>query len=651
MPLPTPNLDDRRFQNFVDEAKRLIPRYCPEWTDHNVSDPGVTLIELFAWMVEALIYRLNQVPEKSYITFMELMGIRLQPPTAARTDLMFGLAAPANGRISIPAGTEVTTVQTGTERAVTFSTDCELVLHPALLHICLTASEGGPATEQTWKLGVDSEHVLAFQTLPQPGDAFYLGYAVDISRHILRLQIECSIEGLGVDPTNPPLVWEAHTTHGWEIVDVMEDETAGLNRSGRVILFLPHQINHRELHGHSACWLRCRHIAPLPDQPTYTASPRIAALHSATVGGTVEATHAVPVMGEVLGRSDGNPGQIFRLEYPPILPRRDGEHIEVQEEDGTWTTWHECAHFGLSQSEDRHFTLDSVSGELRFGPNIRESDGSDRQYGAIPPRGRPVRFSRYRNGGGTIGNVGAKTLTVLRRSVSYVGEVTNRRAAGGGSDAETLEGAALRAPQVLRSSARAVTAQDFTHLACEAVPGIRAHCILPGSLDDPDSPPPGEVVLLVVPPLEQPELALSPADLLLAPKLVQTLQEYLDDRRLLTSRLTIRPPEYRWVTVEAQVNVWGDADTEAVRQEILARLRRLLHPLLGGRTGQGWGFGCALHVAEIYTALQGVPGVAYLEQLSLHAEGDPHPYTRIHVPAHALVVSGEHRIHTQTVER
>ncbi|HMQ35597.1 MAG TPA: putative baseplate assembly protein, partial [Chloroflexaceae bacterium] len=89
MPLPTPNLDDRRFQELVDDARRAIPRYCPEWTDHNVHDPGITLIELFAHMVETMLFRLNRVPEKSYITFMELMGVRLQEAAAARTDLTF----------------------------------------------------------------------------------------------------------------------------------------------------------------------------------------------------------------------------------------------------------------------------------------------------------------------------------------------------------------------------------------------------------------------------------------------------------------------------------------------------------------------------------------------------------------------------------
>ena len=82
--LPAPNLDDRRFQDLVDDAKRLVQQRCPEWTDHNVSDPGVTLIETFAYMTDQLLYRLNRVPDRLYVKFLELIGVRLFPPTPAR---------------------------------------------------------------------------------------------------------------------------------------------------------------------------------------------------------------------------------------------------------------------------------------------------------------------------------------------------------------------------------------------------------------------------------------------------------------------------------------------------------------------------------------------------------------------------------------
>ena len=79
MALPVPNLDDRRFQDLVDDAKRLVQQRCPEWTDHNVSDPGVTLIELFAWMTDQVVYRLNRVPDRHYVKFLELIGVTPVP--------------------------------------------------------------------------------------------------------------------------------------------------------------------------------------------------------------------------------------------------------------------------------------------------------------------------------------------------------------------------------------------------------------------------------------------------------------------------------------------------------------------------------------------------------------------------------------------
>ena len=80
MTLPAPNLDDRHFQELVDEAKRMVQNRCPEWTDHNVSDPGVTLIETFAYMVDQLIYRVNRVPDRMYLKFLDLLGVRLSRP-------------------------------------------------------------------------------------------------------------------------------------------------------------------------------------------------------------------------------------------------------------------------------------------------------------------------------------------------------------------------------------------------------------------------------------------------------------------------------------------------------------------------------------------------------------------------------------------
>jgi len=79
-----PDLDDRTWQDLVDEMRALIPKYAPQWTDHNPSDIGITLIELFAYLVEGLIFRLNQVPDKHYVEFLNLLGLTRDPAVPVR---------------------------------------------------------------------------------------------------------------------------------------------------------------------------------------------------------------------------------------------------------------------------------------------------------------------------------------------------------------------------------------------------------------------------------------------------------------------------------------------------------------------------------------------------------------------------------------
>lgn len=124
--IPSPNLDDRKFEDIVEEARRLIPQYCPEWTNHNPTDPGITLIELFAWMMEMLLYRLNKVPDKNFIAFLELMGVRLQPPQPATSLLTFDVSDKTTYQV-IRAGTRIGTKPTGDIPSVIFETSEDLV--------------------------------------------------------------------------------------------------------------------------------------------------------------------------------------------------------------------------------------------------------------------------------------------------------------------------------------------------------------------------------------------------------------------------------------------------------------------------------------------------------------------------------------------
>ncbi|HEX8969262.1 MAG TPA: putative baseplate assembly protein, partial [Chloroflexota bacterium] len=480
MPLPAPNLDDRQFQDLLDEARRTIPRYCPEWTDHNLSDPGITLLELFTWLTEMLVYRLNRVPDKNYIKFMDLLGIRLEPARPATSDITFRLSAPRSEDTVIPIGTAVGTLRTETQDTVSFATDRDLIIRvPQVGHIL--ASRGGERfVDYSPALTTTQRGLGVFSDRPVADDGLYLGFANDVSSHTLAISLRCRLEGIGVDPTDPPLAWETWSSldERWLAVALEQDSTGGLNRDGLVVLRLPYQASVTTIDNRSAIWVRARVTPARPGQPAYSDSPRITSITVESLGATVPASHSFRVMGELLGSSDGSPGQTFRVQTVPVLTRRAGETLEVENDDGTLEPWAEVADFGSSGPDDPHFVLDEATGVIELGPRIRSPGGEEHQYGRVPPMGRHVRFSTYRSGGGVGGNVGARTLTVLQTSIPYVASVINHTPAIGGTDAEDIEHAKWRAPQVLRARDRAVTPDDYELLARQASPAIaRARCI------------------------------------------------------------------------------------------------------------------------------------------------------------------------------
>ena len=142
MTFEVPNLDDRRFQDIVDEAKRLIPVLCPEWTAFDETDPGVAIVELFAWMSEMVIYRLNQVPDAFYTRMLHLMGAELYPPRAATAQLTFWLAPDFSQTARIAAGTEVATRG---DDPIVFTTLEDVVVEPTELTMVMTVSAGSAA--------------------------------------------------------------------------------------------------------------------------------------------------------------------------------------------------------------------------------------------------------------------------------------------------------------------------------------------------------------------------------------------------------------------------------------------------------------------------------------------------------------------------
>ncbi len=676
MTLPLPNLDDRQFQDLVNEAKRRIPRYTAEWTDHNVSDPGVTLIELFAWMVETLIYRVNQVPRLHFIKFMELFGIKLRGPHAAETAMTFWFSAPQPTEVTIPAGTEVSTTQTETIPPVIFATNRRAEVRiPRLVTVCTYENEHG-IERYTHRNRLLSEEgvphgVEIFSAQPKQDDAFYFGFENDLSHHILRLGFEMELLAAeNLIEATPPWAWEVSTgdpSRPWAQCEIDDVNTiGGLNRSGVIQLHLP-AMGELQLGEYKHFWLRVRVTEAQLNRETggYRTSPRMKRVtQAASVGCTVDASHAEVIRGEVLGISNGLPGQVFFLQNPPLLARRPDERLRVAVPGKDDEFWIEVPDFADKIPDGKYYTLDSVTGELRFAPAIRQRDGSIQQFGAIPTRGATLIFDSYRHGGGLKGNVKRGELDTLKSSIPYVSRVANRADANGGFDAQTVDDAILEMPRRLRSRERAVTADDFEYLVEREFYSTigRAKCLPPlhiseGALGEPDY----HVDVRIIPRLPVSQVRWSEPDAAAMADLCARVKQFLDQRRLLTTQLRVAAPNYHWVVVDVEVLAAPGADTALIRDLMLRSLYHFLHPLTGGFDETGWPFGQNLRKWEVYqflkaprrlatsqqesTALQAVLDLniaLFAARASGEREGDP--LEEIVVERDGVIASGTHHV-------
>ena len=647
MALPSPNLDDRKYQDIVDEAKRLIPQLCPEWTNHNLSDPGVALIELFAWMSEMLLFRINQVPERLYTKFLDLVGIEPFPSSSAIAELTFWLSTVEPEPVTVPMGTQVGTVSGTGDTPILFATTRELVIRqPDLVAAHTSGADDEDRASDAWDaLRYENENVAIFTSSPdpKPGDALYLGFEGSLAGNVLRLDIGATIEGIGVDPRRAPLVWEIWAGEGWAPCRIHEDSTGGLNRDGTIVLLVPLAHEQLTLGNARRYWLRARLLPSDAHQPTYRTSPRIRTLSIRSLGGTVTAEHAQRSDMEVVGRSDGSPDQTFHVIHTPVLPRSSGETVRVVTDDGA-EEWTEVADFTISTINDRHFLWDSASGAIRFGPRIRYPDGSMRQHGAVPRDGAEIVVTGYRFGGGASGNVGKGTLTALQTTIPYIGNVTNLTPAVGGVDPESVENAKKRGPMTLRTGQRAVTADDFERLTLEASPAVaRARCL-------PPSRSAGPIRVLVVPHVNRSNDQMGLDDFALTPDLVRSISTHLDVRRVVGTSIEIGTPYFQGVTVAGLLKALPGRPPTLVRQRALDALYHFINPLTGGPDGDGWPFDADLNAATLFQLLASIDGVDRVDEV-LFFEYDLRNRVRIgaarevvRLDSQALFLSAAHQI-------
>lgn len=630
MAIDVPELDDRSYEQLLEEATKRLPAYDDGWTDYNPSDPGIAILELLAHLTETYLYQLDSVTDDHREKYLRLIGERRQPATSASVTLSLGLPEAATVA-RVPAGTRLIAVD-GSESEKPFETTHDLVVTDATIQRVVTVLADG-RVDHSYANGTEGMFYRAFGDRAEPGSALYLGFDGDPFERARRLSVSVAFHDedlpeLATHGDESPrfypsvsLVWEYCTDYGnadsdeaWGRLAVTRDSTYAFYRSGTVTLersddWTPDEwgVDEAGVVGEAPgfLWIRCRVL-----EADYEVPPQFDSLRL----NVATASHRSTVEDEPLLREDPieDPAtltsQTYRFRTAPVL------EASLTVDDEPWT---EVDDFDASGPMDRHYRLDAARGRVQFGDGVN---------GRMPRPTATVRAEQYVAGGGRDGNVPAASVWRFADTDERVGEdvtlgelsVTAEDDAAGGADAESLDAAFRRVRRDLKTPYRAVTVDDYRYVATHT-PGLRfgrATVLTEGRADLGMDDDPVQVTVVVVPyappDLSRPE----PSD-----GFLDAVRHHVDRHRLLTDRVRVEPPDYVGLTVEVELQTLRWYPESRVERAVEAAITEYIDPLRGFE-GEGWPFGRPLYKEELFEVIADVGFVDHVRDVSVRARGN-----------------------------
>jgi len=657
VPLPAPSLDDRRYQDLLNEALARIPVHTPEWTNLGPADPGVTMIEVFAFLTENLLYRVNLIPERNRSKFIDLLGVPLSPAASAR-----GLVTIANESGSFQTITLKAELETRAGQ-IPFLTEQGLDVLPLearfylkrpyddpdggrkrhynMLYASLRQEQPASNTELVlyetvawngssvsainlgddtvdgclWlallarKMDMQGDTAQALKLVREKiaGKTLSLGIVPAIDETARRLQPK----GSNDEATAAPLVYEMpRLPAGGKLPQEPAPRVAEyrpieyrtqvnlLEKPGIVELSLPSAAEMELWQDLDPLESGSGNFPPALDE-TELADRVVTWIRISATGARarllwagINATTVLqrePVLSEVLGDGNGEPDQTRQIAHTPVL--LESVRVYVSNTAGVLEEWTRIDDLLAAPPEVQSaytprlprvegvpierdsanvFAVDPESGKISFGDGMR---------GRRPPQGAKLRVSYDRSNGldGNVARGAINTATALQAGF----KINNPVPTWGGAPSEDISEAQKQIPRYIQHRDRLVTVADFEAITLRT-PGVQIGRVevLPAFNPDlaPDAPgnAPGAVTLMLVPEIDpvHPD-APEPDSLFMG-----TVCSYLDARRLVTTELILRGPNYRdiWIAVGIELLADGGAGSD-VRDAVRARLREFLAPM------------------------------------------------------------------------
>lgn len=656
MPIRPPALDDRNFNDLVDELIARIPAHTPEWTNPRPGDPGVTIVELFAWLTDTLLYRANLIPERQRLAFLSLLGIQMKPAVPARGMISVGFddktvtatqVVPPFVTVKGPLNSETVSETTvlpvaGEAYFKRLLTDDETAsvhdLLPGLVQLYgITGTPKPYATTPAFPGGVPDAAGL---DLVKTADGS-LWIALTAEKGLVdavRNSIGSQAISVGFTPAlEIPALFEdvgprGAIPHTWQIttgstttdvpalltLDVLADSTQGLRRQGVERLLLPRT----DLIGAPSNDVRLNLSAGVGDvQPPRIDDPDKAAMIVAWLRlrpavkmqamavswvsvNAIEVEQLETSKPRIIGQSDGSANQEFSLQQKSV--ERATFVLQVEEPNAPVLVWQQIPDFAQAGRDSLVYVLDSEAGIVRFGDGVR---------GKIPEITRRIRVVSMRSGGGAAGNLSPGSLTDITTSGQKL-KVTQTLPTRGGADSETLPDAELRIPGLFRNRDRAVTELDYKQLALQT-PGVqlgRAEVLARFKPQQRRSGVPGVVSVMVLPFKTPP----GPPNPVADRPTLEAVYDYLSSRVPVATELYVIGCEYVPISISIGVTLLDGVARETVLAQVRDAARAFLWPLPGGGTdGLGWRLGRAVRDRELDVIVSRVPGVDTINGVNL----------------------------------
>ena len=683
MPLLVPSLDDRRYQDLLDEALARIPVHNPEWTNFNKSDPGVTLVEVFAFLTETLLYRCNLVPERNRRKFLSLLGVPLQPASSAQGLVVFANERGPLSTITLNAGLEVRAGQVPfrTERGLdVLPIEAQVYYKKAMppddqvraYYQQLYASHAAPAPATT--------EFQLYQTtlLPTTGTG-----GIDLGNDAVDGSLWIALLVRATDKPYDqalPVARDAlaNRTISLGVVPALADASRTLTPGGRA---RPDGVPHLQFQLPNVAAASVPSYSPLVASASVDvlAEPGVVevtlpgasqltwwdnlgpldagvgdlppALDDATVSGRVitwlrvrsatvtrtqlmwvginatSVSQRAHVANEQLPNGTGEPDQVVVLSRRPLIP--GSVQLTVQNPNGTVEQWQAIDDLSTAGPEvpapdpRQPPGVPPVRNPLVRVFSIDAESGEmrfgDGTRGKRPPAGALLRAD-YDYGLGAAGNVGPRSINTSPALPGGL-KVSNPVRTWGGAQAETARDGEKQIARYLQHRDRLVNAADFETVTWRT-PGVDLGRVDIIPAFNPELAPngPGDAPGAVTV-MVIPRFDPSQPDAPLPDQLfLDTIAAYLEQRRLVTTELFLCPPTYRPIWVSVGIDVLPSFAVAQVTDAVKQALRQFLSPLPSGPGGPPDDTALALGAAPATDLSQGWPLRKSVVDLELAAQ-------------------------------